>query len=212
MSDVTGEYRPESVFGEDSPIRPLRLAEAGDRTSKARLLLARTRRRDGAATWLRILDSGSMKPLVEGSCWGLIEWSGAQRGDVVLIDDPLGMLLSHRLIRLRADRRVLQIADAIDVTVPYSGYLIDEDRVLGRVVLLRRRGREYRLDGAWPRRVGRGVAWASEAVWRAVERGRPTAWVRILLGTQTVVRRVALLVLHMSSRKMTGEPDAVPTE
>jgi hypothetical protein len=195
--------KPDSVFGRHAAVRPERATAGGNMTSAARAMIARSRRESGTVTWLRIFDSGSMKPLVDGTCHGLIDWSGgasARKGDVILIDDEVGLLLAHRLIGRHAGGRILQIADVIDLDTPYSGYFVNEGRVLGRVVQLQRRGRTYNLNARLPRLLGWCIARSSEAVWDAIERQRPGPVVAALLRAQTMIRHCALIPLRCYSR------------
>lgn len=196
---------PQSVFGQDSPVKPQQIASGRTLTSKARALSARTLARSGRQTWIHIMDSGSMKPIISGACRGLVDWSGvaqAQSGDIVIIDDEIGMLLSHRLIRYETNGLALQIADAIDVTTPYSGYSIPSSRILGRVVCIERRGRLYHLDTSINRAAARLIALCSESVWKAVENRRSEIILRILINRQQVVRRGTLVVMWCKSRRI----------
>jgi len=159
------------------------------------------------------MDSGSMKPLINGACRGLVDWSGAGdagQGEVIIIDDELGMLLSHRLIRRELDGRVLQIADAIDLDIPYSGYYVKPSRVLGRVVCIERKGRLYRLDSWLARTSGQIVAKRSEAVWTAVSKGRPDWIVMLLLYVQRAVRWSSLMAIQLHGNVWRGQqPNAL---
>jgi hypothetical protein len=161
---VAGEHYPAS----DSP--------RGLDRSTARRLLRAAYARTSPESLVRVLDSGSMWPLLLRETmvrvrWGVPDVAKTRPGDVLLLEGALGLPVVHRVAAVDARHEppvILQVGDAYDLGDPYAGYWLPFDSVLGRVVGIEEPGGvELALTTRFARGAGRVVALTTRALWRA---------------------------------------------
>ncbi len=112
----------------------------------ARRLVRQAYQRAGRVSYIRVMDSGSMHPMLTGGCRVAIRWGVPSKGDAVgllaLLELPGGVLVVHRLCRTRKGEGeawdTLQIPDSFRAGDPYVGSWIEADRILGSVAEVRR--------------------------------------------------------------------------
>jgi hypothetical protein len=113
--------------------------------TKIRFLLRNIYAEENARSWVRLIDTQSMSPVLSGNIFLLIEWSRSvhdlQVGDLVLFSmKPLDLLVVHRVCQLEiveGNIKILQIADEIIAGGKVSGGWISSEMVFGRVVAIR---------------------------------------------------------------------------
>lgn len=143
--------------------------------------------RSGKLTVVRVLDSGSMRPLMAGERDLLVRW-GVPRshkivGAILLFEVEGGIVFVHRAAACRRTvdgaLEILHVADTYPRGDPYSAYWASEGDVLGEVVAISEPGASTRIDVTTPlaRAVGRVVAVAGWVAWRT-DRARS----RVILG------------------------------
>lgn len=171
-----------------------------DRSVARRLLRSRLSRL-GQETTIRLMDSRSLWPLLNGEAQALVRWglpAGSDVGRLALFEGNAELLIVHRILSLdtsTSPARVLQAADNCEIGNPYARGWLPIDRVLGivveikqlpsrRAVYISRRRLEHLVD----------TAAARTGLWRMRSRGR----VRHLMGR--AVSTFLLGILRLRSR------------
>jgi len=138
-----------------------------------------------ASSWIGIVDTGSMYPLLQDNDEVLVRFgrlSGLRPGDLALFRDAgTGYLFVHRVLKTFPDGAVRQAGDALLPGGRVSQSIVPVGDVLGRVRMFRKNGRQgIRLGSILVRVVARVLAWAQQAaqVWeQRAEDASPTRWV-----------------------------------
>lgn len=145
----------------------------------ARRLLRSRYAAAGARSTVRLLDSGSMCPLIDGTCTVEVRWRADSQtvkpGQLVLAgwDD---LLLVHRIVDRRENaggRQYLQMADNSDLAHPFAMSWLAADDVLAIVEKVTRNDGKvlYRHDRVLCRLANVIAAQLGVALWSARRRG-----------------------------------------
>jgi hypothetical protein len=145
------------------------------RRSAMRRLVRDAYARRGVVSNVRVVDSGSMRPLMAGERdlgvrWGLP--SGSLAGAILLFEAEGGIVFVHRAAASRrgsnGSLEILHVADNYPRGDPYSAYWAPESHLLGEVIEIIDPTSGTRIDLTRPltRLAGRIVAMAGYAAWR----------------------------------------------
>jgi hypothetical protein len=164
----------------------------------ARRLLSAHHARYRPATVVRVIDSRSMAPLVQGNVEALVSWGAVdgrlRPGALVLTSTGGDLLVVHRAIDTNrcssSAPKVLQMADNVDFGNPYAVSWVDERYVLGVVRALRAPdGRLVYSDGVSVcRLVDRIMAMGGRLLWRSSRRGSSVSTSALRLARLAIMR------------------------
>jgi hypothetical protein len=159
----------------DVPRGALLDENASDRV-RLRHLARRYYERRGIETDIRILDSGSMAPLLNDDTLVRVRWGQPRDdeipGSLLVMTLNADLLIVHRGVavdRSAAGRLILQISDTYVPGDPYAGHWVEDTSVLGMAVAVvsASRGDVIDLTSAFARTLGRISAATTRAVWTA---------------------------------------------
>jgi hypothetical protein len=180
--------------------------------SAYRRLVRDRRAQAGELSWVMVLDSGSMRPLLDGRCEVLVRWGrpGPELapGVLALLESNDEVLVVHRVAEVRArgpSADVLQVADNGRPEEEFASYRVDVDRVLGVVLAVRRAGTVIDLRTLVAAAGGRAVAAVQRAVRRLLDRRRLGAGVGLAAYAAWRVQRLACHVAYQLARSTGGQ-------
>lgn len=111
---------------------------------KLRRIISKARTKNNKYSWIRLVDTQSMSPSVEGDIDLLVQWTQSylfQKGDLIVISKSnLPYLLVHRACEHRLGNhgeQVFQIADQFEFGNELSASWVDIETIIGRVVQIR---------------------------------------------------------------------------
>lgn len=181
--------------------------------TELRVLMRELHARHGESTTIRVLDSGSMSPLMRGEYVAEVRWGIPSNsiGKLLLLDLPGEDLTVHRAIDHRSGA-VLQAADKYFPGFLYAAGWVPTSRILGTVeALVDERGRRIDLTGGRANWVGRSIAAVERALWRADMGGAAKATVWGIFAGQRVVVRIGSILLVSRRGRTSIRSGARPT-
>ncbi|MFL6130875.1 MAG: hypothetical protein ACJ73E_17645 [Mycobacteriales bacterium] len=175
--------------------------------SAYRRLLRDRRAQRGEHSWVTVLDSGSMRPVLDGRCEVLVRWGrpgpDLAPGTLALLESNDEVLVVHRVAEVRTGKSstdVLQVADNGRPDEQFASYRVQADRVLGVVLAVRRAGAVVDLRSRAASAGGRAVAWTERTVRRLLDRRGPGAGVGPAARAAWRLQRLACHVAYQLAR------------
>lgn len=168
-----------------------------------RRLIARSHANSTKHSWVRLVDTQSMSPSVDGDIDLLIEWTQPyhfREGDIIVVSKPtLPFLLAHRACQCRPSPygyEILQIADQFIHGDDISASWIELQAVLGRVTRIRfsDTGRTVSLDSPPIRWLS---SWIAKLSTHRLTHSQPQAIIQRLINhVITVQHRLACYIFR----------------